>query len=161
VVGHVSAKRLRALPGGDVAAVAVRVRRVERVVVIDVAVRAGNDFAGWCQLVRTRQWPARCAVIKDRGVPGNGVVARRAVRCRERRSRRGVRWIIRRLPGCQMTLRVPAVRRSDRQAVIIVDVARRAGRYQPSGRQLVRVRQREARGRVIEGGVRPSNGVVA
>lgn len=45
MVGHVSAKRLRALPGREMATVAVGVCRSEGVIVIDVAVRAGNYFA--------------------------------------------------------------------------------------------------------------------
>jgi len=135
-----------------VAAVAICVRRREGVVVPHVAVGAGHHFPRRRHLVRARQGPARGAVIEDRRVPGDGVMARRAVRCRKRRSGRRVRRIIGLLPGGQMAARIPAVRRSNRQRVVIVDVARRAGRYFASiGHQLVRIRQRETRRCMVEG----------
>ncbi len=55
------------------------------------------------------------------------------------------------LPGRQMASGVAAVGRSNGQRVVIVDVARRAGRSFPRGRHLVSIRQWETRGRVIEG----------
>jgi len=51
------------------AAVAIRVRRRQRVVVAHVAVGAGHDFTGRGHLVRTGQRPARGAVIKGCGSP--------------------------------------------------------------------------------------------
>ncbi len=54
VIRYASAKGRRALPGGYVATVAIRVRRREVVVVSDVAVRASNDFACGLKLMRTR-----------------------------------------------------------------------------------------------------------
>ena len=86
VIRYRSAERRGALPSGLVAAVAIRVRHRESVVVADVAVSAGHDFTGRRHLVRTRQRPARGAVVKGCGGPGDGVVARRAVRCGIRRS---------------------------------------------------------------------------
>ena len=80
VVRHGAAERHGALPSGLVAAVAIRVRHRESVVVPNVAVSAGRDFAGRRHLVRARQRPARGAVIKGCGGPGNGAVASRAVR---------------------------------------------------------------------------------
>lgn len=88
VIRHCATKCLRANPGWLVAAVAIRVRSRERVIVSDVAVGAGHNFTGRLQLMRTRQCPPCRAVIEDRCIPRNRVVARRAVRCRKRRSRR-------------------------------------------------------------------------
>ncbi len=62
-----------------------------------------------------------------------------------------MRRIIRLLPGCQVASRVAAVGRRDGQRVVIVDVASRAGRRFPGRRHLVRIRQRETGGRVVEG----------
>jgi len=76
VIRYRTTERLRAQPGGLVAAIAVRVRCGEGVVVAHVAVGAGYDFSGGRILVRTRQRPARGAVVKDRRIPGDGVVAR-------------------------------------------------------------------------------------
>ena len=85
VIRYCSAERLRAQPSGLVAAVAIRVRRREGVVVPHVAVGAGHHFPGWRHLVRARQRPARGAVIECRRGPRDGVMACRAVRCRKRR----------------------------------------------------------------------------
>lgn len=89
-------------------------------------------------------------MIEYRRGPCNCVVARRAVRCCKRRSRRGVRRIIRRLPGRQVALRIPAVRRRNRQAVVVVDVASGARYDFARGRQLVRICQRKPRGSMVE-----------
>jgi len=62
-----------------------------------------------------------------------------------------VRWIIRLLPSGQMASGVAAVGRRNGQSVVVVDMARRAGRSFPCGRHLVRIRQRKTRGRVVEG----------
>ena len=59
--------------------------------------------------------------------------------------------IIRLLPGRQMASGVAAVGRRSGQSVVVVDVAIRAGHNFPGRRHLVRIRQRETRGRVIEG----------
>ena len=87
VVRHCPAKCRRAVPRRLVTTVAIRVRRRKRVVVSDVAIRAGIGLARRRHLVRTRQWPARRAVIKYRRRPGNRIVARRTIRGRKRRSR--------------------------------------------------------------------------
>jgi len=86
VIRYHSAERRGALPSDLVAAIAIRVRRREGVVVAHVAVGASHDFTGRRHLVRTCQRPARGAVIKGCGGPGDSVVARRAVRCSIRRS---------------------------------------------------------------------------
>ncbi len=59
--------------------------------------------------------------------------------------------IIRLLPGGQMASRVAAVGRRSGQSVVVVDVAIRAGHNFPRRRHLVRIRQWETRGRVVEG----------
>ena len=51
------------------AAVAIRVRHRESVVVAHVAVGAGHHFTGRRHLMRTGQRPARGAVIKGCGSP--------------------------------------------------------------------------------------------
>ena len=76
VIRNTSADGLRARPCCLVAPVAVRVRRRERIVVVDMAVGAGVHLARRCHLVRTRQRPACRAVIENRRRPGNRVVAR-------------------------------------------------------------------------------------
>jgi len=80
VIRYRTTERRGALPSDLVTAVAIRVRHCEGVVVAHVAVGAGHDFARGRILVRARQRPARGAVIEDRCIPGDGVVARRAVR---------------------------------------------------------------------------------
>ncbi len=86
VIRYHSPHRRRGLPSSLVAAVAIRVRRREGVVVAYVAVSAGHDFPGRRHLMRTRQRETGGAMVKGCGGPGDGVVARRAVRCRIRRS---------------------------------------------------------------------------
>lgn len=99
VVRHSATKRRRAVPSRLVAAVAVRVRRGERVVVPYMAVRASHDFARRRHLVRARQRPAGCGVIEHHVRPQRRAVAGGAIRRRKRRARRRVRRIIRLLPG--------------------------------------------------------------
>lgn len=111
VIRHTAAKRLRALPGGDVAAVAIRVRHSKRIVVPHVAIGAGYDFTGRLQLVRAREWPACRAVIEDRGVPGDRAMACRAIRRRKGCSSVRVYWVVGLLPGRQVALRVSTVGR--------------------------------------------------
>ena len=75
---------------------------------------------------------------------------------RERRSRRRVHWIIRLLPSRQVTLRIPTIRRRDGKAVVVVDVARRAGWHLPTvGHERVRIRQRETECGMVEFAVGP------
>jgi len=69
VIRYSSTHRRRALPSSLVAAVAIRVRHREGVVVAHVAVGAGHDFTGRRHLVRARQRPARGAVVKGCGSP--------------------------------------------------------------------------------------------
>ena len=128
MIRHATAKRLRALPGTDVASVTIRIRCSKRIVVADMAIGAGDDFSGRLQLMRARQWPARRAVIENRRVPGDGVMARRAVCSHKRRPGAWVDRVVGLLPGCQVTLRISAVGGGDGKSVVVVDVAIRAGR---------------------------------
>jgi len=109
VIRYRPTERLRAHPSWLVAAIAIRVCRGEGVVVADVAVRAGHNFPGWLQLVRARQRPACRAVIEDRSVPGDRVVARRAICGCKRRSSIGMNRVVALLPRRQVAPRVPAV----------------------------------------------------
>jgi len=86
VVRNGSTERRGALPSRLVAAVAVRVRYREGVVVPYVAVRTGRHLPCRRHLVRARQGPARRAVVEGRRGPGDGVMACRAVRRRKWRS---------------------------------------------------------------------------
>jgi len=83
VVRHGATKRRRAIPGRLVTTVAIRVRRRERIVVTDVAVRAGVHLACWRHLMRTHQRPAGRGVVEGRSCPQRRTVARRTVRRRE------------------------------------------------------------------------------
>ena len=123
VVWHTSAKRCRALPSRLVAAKAIRVRGGEGIVVANMAIRAGHDSARRRQLMRTGQRPSGRGVIEDRCGPRNSVVATGAIGRCEGRSGTWVHRIVGLLPRRQVALRISAVRRSDLQIVVIVDVA--------------------------------------
>ena len=101
-------------------------------------------------------------MVENRGSPSNRVVASGAIRCRERRSRRWVRWVIRRLPGRQVAARISTIRGLNGQCIVIVNVARRTSWYFAAvGHQLVRIREREASVGMVERRVCPHNRVVA
>lgn len=60
------------------------------------------------------------------------------------------------LPGRQMALGISAIRRRDRQAVVVIDVARSASRnFSAVGHEGVRVRQGETKCVVVELAVSP------
>ena len=143
------------------ASITVRIRRRKRVVIVDVAVRAGHHLARRCQLMRTYQRPSRGAVVKRCRRPRNRVVARRAIRRGKWCPRACVGRVIRRLPGRKMAARIAAVRRLNGQRVVIVNVALRTCRHFSCRRHLVRIRQREARCAVIKLPIQPTDHVVA
>jgi len=87
-------------------------------------------------------------------------MARRAVCSRKRCSGIRVDRIVGRLPGRQMASRIAAVIRSNRQRVVVVDVAIRTSRNFSGRGQLMRIRQWEAGHGVIEGRRSPRNRVV-
>ena len=150
MIRYSPAERLRAQPSRLVATVAIGIRGGEGVVVSHVAVGTRHNFSGRGQLMRARQRPACRAVIKDSRSPCDRVVARRAVRCGERCSRCWVRRIVRGLPSRQMASRITAICRCNRQCVVIVFVAIRAGHDFPGRCKLVLIRQRESCLRLIE-----------
>ena len=123
VVRYCTAEGLGAVPIRGVAAIAIRVRTREVVIVIDVARDAGS------RQVRSRQWPACHRMIERVVRPHNRIVAGRAVGRGECRACRRVRRVVRLLPRCQVAARVPAIRWRDRQRIVVVDVALRAARY--------------------------------
>ena len=86
VIRYASAQRLRARPCRLVASVAVRIRRSKRVVVVDVAQRAGRRHVG------AGQRESRRAVVKRRCGPAHRRMAVRAVRGGECCARGGVHW---------------------------------------------------------------------
>ena len=88
VVRHSTAKRRRAVPSRLVAAVAIRVRRGEGIVVAHVAIRASRNFARRRHLMRTRQSPPGCGVIKHYVRPQRRVVAGSTIGCCKGRARR-------------------------------------------------------------------------
>lgn len=105
--------------------------------------------------MRAGQHEAGCTVIKDSCCPTCRVVAGRAVRRGECGSRSGVDGIVRLLPRRQMALRISATRWRDRQIVIVIDVAGRAGHVGVPGGE------RESRRAVIECCSCPTYGRVA
>ena len=128
------------------------VRRVQRVIIADVTGHAGRRR--W-RSVRACQRETRDAVIERSRVPALGGVARRAIGHRKSWAGRGVRRVIRLLPGRQVALRVPAIRGLDGQVVIVVDVAGSAGHVG------VPVGQQETRGAVVKDRRGPGNRVMA
>ena len=150
VIRNASAKRGGALEGGLVAAMAVR--RTEGVIVIYVAGGTGRRRR---RQMCSGQGKAGGAVVECRSCPTYGRVANGAICCGELRTRCGVHRVIRLLPGCQMATGISAIRRRNRQRVVVVDVARGAGHAGMS------VGQRKSRGAVIESGRRPVGCVVA
>ena len=88
-------------------------------------------------------------------------MAGRTVRGCKRRAGCRVRRVIGLLPSRQVASGIAAVVRLDRQIVIVVDVAIRAGVHLAGRRQLVRVRQRKTSCRVIKSRGCPGNGRVA
>lgn len=161
MVRHCAAKRRRAIPRRLVAPVTIRVRGSKGVIVSHVTVGTGIDLARRRHLVRARQSPTRRGVIEGYVGPQRRVMAGGAIGRGKGRSRRRVRRVIRLLPCCQMASGVSAIIRLNRQIVIVVDVAVRAGVDLASRRHLVRVGQRKARRRVVKVRRQPRNCIVA
>jgi len=93
--------------------------------------------------------------------PGNRVVASGAVRCRKSGAGRRVRRIIGLLPCRQMATGVAAICGLNRQIVISAYVTLRAGCDLASRSHLMRIRQRETCGSVIELSVGPGGNRMA
>lgn len=117
-----------------------------------MARRAGG---GRRRHVRSYQGKSGHAVIEGSGVPARGGMTSGAIGCGESRSGGGVHGIVGPLPGAQMALRIAAIRRRDRQRIIIVNMAESAGHSR------VPICQREAGGIVIEDSCGPGGDRVA
>ena len=144
VIGNVSAERGSLIPISQMAAHAVR--RVQGVVVVDVARGAGRRRR---RSVRAGQTEAGDAVIEGSGVPARRGVAVRAVGRGKGRSGGRVYRVVGLLPGGQVAARVAAVRRGNVQTIVVVDMA-------GSARNIcVPVCQRESKGSVVEFSIRP------
>ena len=118
VIRHRSADRRGASKGRLMAAVAIR--RIERVVVVQMAGRAGGWRRGH---MRSSQCEPGDAVIERGRSPSGCCMTVRAVYRGERGARSRMDGSGRLLPGGQMALRISAGGRSNRQSVIVVDVA--------------------------------------
>ena len=78
VIGHRAAERLRAVPIGLVATIAIGICRGQVVVSAHVALGAGSYFPRWRHLVRIREREAGSAVIEHAVSPNRDGVAGRA-----------------------------------------------------------------------------------
>ena len=112
--------------------VALRVSAIRRldlqiVVVVDVAVRAGSDFACRRHLMRIGQRETRGGMIKIRVQPGNCVVAVGTSRNGKHGWRGGMLRIRRLLPRRKVAARMSAIGRRDLQIVVTANVATRTG----------------------------------
>jgi len=150
VIGHRSAESRRALPVCGVAAVARC--GSERVVVRYMTGNAGSRHR---RRVHAGQCKAGRAVVERSRRPANRGVAGGAIRGSEGRARRGMNWARGLLPGSEMALRIAAIGGSDRQIVVVVDVAERAGHI------CVAIRQEEAGRAVVKIRVQPAVKIVA
>jgi len=130
----------------------VTIPRVERVVVVHVARRAGGRRR---RHVGSGQGKAGNAVIEHRESPARCRMAGCTVCCGKSGSGGRVDRCVGLLPGRQMALRVPAIRRGDRQIVVVVDVAQIAGHVG------VPIGEQESRGAVVERCGRPADRGVA
>jgi len=112
----------RLLPGGQMALRVAAIGRGNRqtVVVVDVAEGASHIR------VSIGQQESGGAVVECRGRPTHRIVAGRAISNRKSRAGRRMDRIIGLLPVRQMALRVSAIGGSNRQTVIVVDVAKGA-----------------------------------
>ena len=150
VIGDASAKCLRFVPIGRMAGHALG--RTQGVVVVDVAGGAGRRSG---RHVRARQRKAGGAVIERGRGPSRSGVAIGTIGCRESRPGGRVNRIVRLLPSGEVATGIAAIGGSDRQVVVIVDVA---GQARNVG---VAVGQQKAGGAVIKGDIGPRRGVVA
>jgi len=89
----------------------------QTIVVVNVAKGAGHVR------MPTGEQESSRAVIEGSRRPADGVVTRRAVRGRERGSRRGMNGIGRLLPVGQVALRIAAIGGRNRQRIVVIDVA--------------------------------------
>jgi hypothetical protein len=150
VVRDISAERLGFVPVRRVAGQAVR--RTQGVVIVDVARGAGR-WRG--RGVRAGQSKTGNCVIKGSGVPTSGRMAVGAIGGSKAGARGGVNRIVGLLPLGEVASGIAAIRGSDFEIVIVVDVARSAWHVGVAEREL------KAGGAVIKGCGIPTCGVVA
>jgi hypothetical protein len=158
VIRHEAPERLRAVPIGSVAAIAGCVRRGQGVIVVDVAIGAGFDCGarGGRHLVRTRERPARGAVIELPVSPGNSVMAGGAECGRKSGSNVIGNNAAERLRAVPIGLvATVAIGVGAGEIVVVVDVTERAGR---GG---MRAGERPTGGAVIEARADPAIEIVA
>ena len=122
MVWHGPANRCGAEKSRLMASIAIC--RIEGVVVVDMAGSAGR---GRRRHMRAGQGKPSRAMVEGRCIPTHRRVTHRAIRCRESRPGGGMHRIVRLLPGGQMALGIPAIGGSNRQSVVVVDVAGGAG----------------------------------
>ena len=122
MVWHGTAERRSGVPGGDVATVAIR--RVQCVIVVDVARRARGRSR---RHVRAHQRESRDAVIKRSRIPAGRGMAVGAIDYGERRTGGRVDRVVGLLPGRKMASGIAAIGRSNLEGVVAADVAQGAG----------------------------------
>ena len=105
--------------------------------------------------MRPDQCKTGCAVIEGRCIPTERGMTLRTVRRAKSSTGSRVHGIIGLLPGCQVALRIAAIRRLDRKTVVAVDMAEGALHVG------VAIRQQKSRGAVIEPSIRPFGDGVA
>jgi len=134
----------------------VAVRGSQRIIVVNVALRAGRGG------VNPSECEPRRGMIEARNIgPGDGVMTRRTVCRGEGRPRRRVSRIVGLLPRRKMAAGIGTIGGRDIQRVVVVDVALRAVGNFAGRSKLVRVGEGESGGGVVEGGIGPRRGVVA
>ena len=124
---------VRGLPGAQVAAriPAVRGLNIQRIIVVDVALRARGYFPRGRHLVGIGERETGSAVIESCVRPRRGVVASGTLR--HRKAPADVIWHVatqslRAVPVLQVAAGVSAIRGRNLQRVVVVDMALRAGR---------------------------------
>ena len=134
------------------AAITNGIRRRQRIVAVDVAIRASLYTAGSRHYVSTREGPTRRAVVEFSVRPVYGVVASRAHGCREvgrNLVRNRAAECLCAVPISGLAAGVPAI--AGRQTVVVPDVALVAVCSHAGGRHLVVARQRPICGIVAPG----------
>lgn len=134
------------LPGGEVTTGIAAIRGSDLQIVVVVEVASGAGHSG----VAIGEWKSGGAVIKSGGGPTDGGVTRGAVCDSEGWAGLRMRGTVGLLPSGEMATGVAAVRGSNLQIVIVVEVA--------SGTSDVGVTigQQKSGGAVIEGGAEPT-----
>ena len=150
VIGNIAAEGLRLVPVGLMAGEAIG--GIQRIIVVDVAGSTGRRRG---RHVRAGESETGNAMVKRSSVPTLCGVAVGAVCCREGGSGTGMNGGGGLLPFGEVATGVSAVRGSDLQTVIVIDVAGGAGNVG------VAIGEQETSRRVVKNGGGPIHGVVA